>query len=152
MSPIRRTPAVAALLAAAMAAAAAQDRPLVTFTKRTLATEFRCEGAAAADFDNDGHPDLVAGPRLWFGPSFERTLDLYPPKTFDPKGYSDNFFAFPADLDQDGWIDIVNVGFPGKDAAWLRNPGRADAAWTRRNRISSPAGGCWRKARSAIDC
>ena len=34
-------------------------------------------------------------------------------------------------MDQDGWMDIIQFAFPGKEVFWYRNPGRTTEAWTR---------------------
>ncbi|MBI2299407.1 MAG: VCBS repeat-containing protein [Armatimonadetes bacterium] len=49
----------------------------------------------------------------------------------DPHGYSDYFLCFAEDIDGDGWLDLVNVGFPGSQTAWYRNPGQAGGLWER---------------------
>ena len=99
------------------------------FERLTLATEFLCEGASAADLDRDGDMDVVSGPYWYPGPDFAERRELYPPQAFDPVGYSDNFFAFPRDLDRDGWTDLLFVGFPGEQAFWLVNPRGASGHW-----------------------
>lgn len=100
---------------------------LRTFEKTQLSTKFFCEGATIGDLDGDGHPDLIAGPYWYAGPTFTTAREIYTPKEFDPAGYSDNFFAFTHDFDADGWLDILFIGFPGKQATWYRNPGQHDA-------------------------
>jgi hypothetical protein len=111
----------------------------VAFEKRTLTETFMAEGCAIADFDRDGHADLTASNRIWFGPDFARTIDFTPPadnpsgpaKTpYDPaRGYSDYFLSFAHDFDGDGWSDILVYGFPGEAVRLYRNPlGHADAA------------------------
>ncbi|MEK7865993.1 MAG: PVC-type heme-binding CxxCH protein [Planctomycetota bacterium] len=119
---------LALLLAAPALAQTAWD-------KVTLSQEFTCEGAAIGDIDHDGHADVVAGPWWHAGPEFTERHALYEAHAFDPHGYSDAFFAWTHDVDQDGALDVVVVGFPGKEASWLRNPGlsatRRDGAWKR---------------------
>jgi hypothetical protein len=101
------------------------------FDRVVLHTEFYSEGAAYGDFDRDGATDVVAGPYWYAGPSFTERHELYAPVAFDPKGYSDNFFAWARDFNADGWLDVLVVGFPGRQAAWFENPRAADARWPR---------------------
>ncbi|MCP3915419.1 MAG: DUF1080 domain-containing protein [bacterium] len=113
---------------ALLGAAPIQDIP---FRRIELSGDFTCEGASFADLDGDGNGDVVAGPYWYAGPDFDERREIYEPKTFDPLAYSDNFFAFPHDFDADGWIDVLFVGFPGKEAFWVRNPRGAERHWER---------------------
>lgn len=99
----------------------------VVFKKQVLTQEFFAEGAAAGDFDNDGEGDVVAGPWIYWGPSFQEKTAIYDPKPYSVNGYSDNFFAFTGDVNSDGQLDIVYVGFPGAPGWWQMNPGPAAA-------------------------
>ena len=109
----------------------APDGAGIAFERRRLSDVFFSEGANTADFDRDGHGDVVSGPYWYAGPDFERRHAVYGPEAFDPARYSDNFFAWPRDFDGDGWTDVLFVGFPGKEAAWYRNPGKPDQPWQR---------------------
>jgi putative membrane-bound dehydrogenase-like protein len=131
LSPACRCALGFAALLAADVARTAQSR---SFERIVLSKDFLCEGASFADLDRDGQGDVIAGPYWYRGPDFRERRELYPPKTFDPAGYSDNFFAFPYDFDGDGWTDVLFVGFPGQEAAWYRNPAAKLAeggAWQR---------------------
>jgi hypothetical protein len=71
----------------------------------------------------------VAGP-FWFeGPDFEKRHEYRPPKTFDPKNYSDNFLTFTGDFNGDDWTDVLCVPFPGRKGYWYENPAGREGHW-----------------------
>lgn len=111
------------LLLAPLAAAAGD------WSKLTLSREFFSEGGTFGDLNRDGVPDIISGPYWYEGPGFEKQHELYAAVPFDPMKYSDNFFAFVEDFNADGWNDVLIIGFPGKDASWLENPGTSGGAW-----------------------
>jgi putative membrane-bound dehydrogenase-like protein len=100
-----------------------------SFERRQLTEQFTCEGATAADIDKDGHVDLIAGPYWYAGPEFTKRSEIYPPQAFDINGYSDNFVAFAHDFNGDQWLDVLVIGFPGKDARWYENPKTQEGHW-----------------------
>ena len=112
------------------ATASAADNVLHTFTKSRLSEQFFSEGACVGDFNQDGVGDVASGPYWYAGPDFSKKSIIYQPKPFDPKGYSDNFFAYTYDFNGDKRDDVLVLGFPGKDASWFENSGN-DQPWTR---------------------
>ncbi|MBC8132087.1 MAG: VCBS repeat-containing protein, partial [Deltaproteobacteria bacterium] len=110
--------------------ASAADNVLHTFAKSRLSDQFFSEGAAFGDFNQDGVGDVASGPYWYAGPDFTKKSIIYQPKPFDPKGYSDNFFAYTYDFNGDKRDDVLVLGFPGKDASWFENPGN-DMQWKR---------------------
>lgn len=135
----REAEAMPGLEAEAKAAAAAIEQKLPKaaaklreFDKQTLSERFVAEGCALADFDHDGHVDVVAGWSIWYGPEFTRRADYTPPannpsgmtKTpYDPAtGYSDYFLMFAHDFTGDSWADILVYGLPGEPAYVFVNP------------------------------
>ena len=138
------TPPIAALLLAGLAPAATPaDGPAVdpaddSANWRTvrLTDAFTAEGAAAADFDGDGHADLAVGPYLYRGPDWVDRVEYKPPASYSPLVYSEEFVTAAADLSGDGLPDLVSVGFPGKETVWFENPGpdrdyRSKGHWPR---------------------
>jgi putative membrane-bound dehydrogenase-like protein len=129
----RRSVALVGLLttvALATAPTTAQDP--TAFDVVRLSDAFLAEGAAVGDLDRDGHLDLVAGTSVWLGPDQTRRVDLGDVLEVDPLEYSSHFLSWVEDVDGDGWPDVVTVGFPGREARWLRNPGGplGESAWS----------------------
>ncbi len=102
---------------------------LRTFRKQCLSETFYSEGANFGDFNRDGHNDIVSGPYWYEGPAFTERHELYEPVASDPLNYSDSFFAFIHDFDQDSWPDVLEIGFPGRQARWYQNPGEEERRW-----------------------
>lgn len=102
-----------------------------TFEKIQLSETFYAEGAGIGDINQDGHADVVAGPYWYAGPDFKQKKQIYEPKTFDPRNYSDNFIIRLQDLNGDGRKDILKIGFPGEAAYWYENSTGGDQYWNR---------------------
>lgn len=125
---------------------------LHTFKKIQLHDQFWSEGANFGDLNKDGVNDFIAGPWWWEGPAFTNRHEFYPAKTTfklqltpmttatvpgfegtlgNKNTYSDNFFVWVLDFNQDTWNDILIIGFPGKDTSWFENPKGKGGHWTR---------------------
>jgi hypothetical protein len=123
-----------------------------TFKRIQLHDQFWSAGANFGDLNNDGVNDVIAGPWWWAGPDFGKRHEYYPATTtFQLKlgpmttvtvpgfegtlgrenKYSDNFFVWTYDFNDDKWNDILVVGFPGRDTSWFENPRGRDTHWTR---------------------
>lgn len=66
-------------------------------------------GATAADFNNDGHLDIVAGPYLYYGPEFERFREIFVAVAKSPSTeYPEINHQFAHDVNSDGWMDVIS--------------------------------------------
>ncbi|MCA9012893.1 MAG: VCBS repeat-containing protein, partial [Planctomycetaceae bacterium] len=95
-----------------------------SFHRQTLSDVYYSEGIAAGDLDGDRTADIVCGPWWYQGPDYTAKHEIYPAVPQDRNGYADNFFSWVHDFDQDGWNDVLVVGFPGTPGFVYRNPGR----------------------------
>jgi hypothetical protein len=116
--------------------APARDADTIKWKKITLSRDFVSEGANFGDFNHDGKVDVVSGPYWYEGPDFTSRHEFTKPEPkLNPDGqYSHNFFAYSYSFKNDGWDDILIIGFPGEDTSWYENPrGKptADGHWAR---------------------
>jgi hypothetical protein len=99
------------------------------FRKHTLTTDFISEGVAVGDVNRDKKMDVIAGAYWFEAPGWKRH-ELAPGKVFDgAKEYSNSFLNFSMDVNQDGWIDLIWIDFPGKAAHWYENPKNKPGHW-----------------------
>jgi hypothetical protein len=107
---------------------ARKETTLVRWKKITLDRDFRSEGVAVADVNKDGKPDILIGD-VWFEAPDWKMHVIRQDKKIDLLVYSETFACFADDVNGDGWPDLITVGFPGKAATWLENPGGKGGPW-----------------------
>jgi hypothetical protein len=112
--------AVTGLVLTAMALAAEAPQS-VSWSKRHLLTGPH-ENAAVADFNRDGHLDIVSGPYIFEGPNF--AARPYRSNHLAPDYMRENS-VHPYDVDGDGWVDIIAGGWREDGIYWYKNPGDA---------------------------
>jgi hypothetical protein len=101
----------------------------VAFSKQVLTNEFIAEGVAVGDVNKDGKTDILAGAYWFEAPGWEKHELAEPQKFFYDKGYSNAFVSQTMDVNLDGWLDFVRIGFPGKEALWFENPKKKAGHW-----------------------
>ena len=90
---------------------------------------FRSEGVTAFDVNHDGKLDVVTGD-VWYSSPDGKMHEIRNPGTFDgAKGYSQSFACFNYDINQDGWSDLICIGFPGVPCHWYENPKNEPGHW-----------------------
>ena len=116
---------VLTIVLALAATAAAGD---VRFKKIVLDKAFRAEGVATADVNHDGKRDVMTG-EVWYAAPDWTMHEQIKPGTYQPKGYSQCFNNWAADVNGDGWVDSIVVKWPGKEVVWRENPQNKPGHW-----------------------
>ena len=111
---------LAAIVCLAFFASAQAEPPTVQFSKRCLMVNMN-ESCAVADVNKDGQPDIISGTHWYAAPDFiPRPLRDIP---IFGGIYLANNGDHPYDVNSDGWVDVISVGWMDKEIAWYENPG-----------------------------
>jgi len=123
----RHTLALVGAFAGAYTLIAAQSRPPdVPFSVRMIDGGAN-ETVAFADINNDRRLDIVSGDAWYEAPAWTRRKI----RDLNWNGqYVDNFSDVPIDVDEDGYIDVVQFGYFSNSIVWARNPGKGTGPWT----------------------
>jgi FG-GAP-like repeat len=101
----------------------------VHWQRINLDKTFRSEGVTAFDVNHDGKVDVIAGDVWYEAPDWKMHEIRTPGKYIFDKGYADSFCNFSYDVNGDGWVDQICIGFPGADFHWYENPKNAPGHW-----------------------
>jgi hypothetical protein len=121
-----------AFLRAASPTFAGENGPPISWKKTVIEDKFRSEGVAIADVNKDGKLDVLIGDSWYEAPTWKKE-DIRKPGNFGDglHGYSECMTCWTDDINGDGWVDQIVVGFPGKPAAWYENPKGKSGYWPR---------------------
>lgn len=105
------------------------DTP-VSWKKTVVDPRFRAEGAAVADVNKDGKPDILVGDFWYEAPAWNPREIRKPLELGDgSNSFSEAFLCFADDFNGDEWPDLLVIGFPGAAAKWYENPQNKPGHW-----------------------
>ena len=90
----------------------------ITWKKTVVDKIFRSEGVAIADVNRDGKMDVLAGD-VWYEAPDWKVHEIRKPEEYGDgsgpgrKGYSRSFACWAADVNNDGWTDLIVIGTHG---------------------------------------
>jgi len=86
--------------------------------------------AAAGDFNHDGVMDVTAGNKIYFGPNFTESREIYLAQMFNPaKDFTPAMVNFAFDYTGDGWDDVLVV--ESRPTVLYVNPKGVSRRWDR---------------------
>ena len=107
------------------------QKTTISFKKQVLFSAFEeyiSEGVATGDVNKDGRLDVMAG-TFWFEAPDWKRHELDVPEIHSIGGYGNSFLNYSMDVNGDGWIDMIRIGFPSKEARWYENPKNKKGHW-----------------------
>lgn len=120
------------VLASGLLARAAEPAANITWKKTVIDKAFRSEGVAIADVNQDGKMDILTG-EVWYEAPDWKSHRIREGKEDYRDGeknvYSQSFACWTEDLNSDGWLDLIVIGFPGAPCHWYENPRNKPGLW-----------------------
>lgn len=118
------------ILALPLSLQAADPTTPITWKKTIVDRKFRSEGVGVADVNKDGKMDIIVGDVWYEAPDWKMHEIRKVGDYGDGAGrYSDSFACFPGDFNNDGWVDVIVIPFPGKECYWYENPKGEPGHW-----------------------
>ncbi len=132
-----KTQLILLLVLLVMLSAVPASAKQVQFKKIIVDKTFRSEGVAVGDVNRDGKPDILAGD-VWYAAPDWKMHEIRPVGQYDgSKSYSQCFANFAQDINGDGWVDSIIIGYPGEPCWWYENPKNKPGHWEKRMVVDS---------------
>ena len=126
MHRIARLPLAVVASLIPVVALSSTEQPTPAFKVRAI-DAVQSETVAVADLNNDRRLDIISAESWYEAPNWTK----HPLRSINrASGYVDDFSDLPVDVDGDGYIDIVQIGYFARKLEWLKNPGSSGGAWT----------------------
>jgi len=94
-----------------------EEKTSSNFRKQQISDFYYSMTAAAADFNKDGHTDIVSGPYIYYGPDYTKRREISLAESTSPStSFNEWWCEYAADFNGDGWPDIVNITYGGANA------------------------------------
>ncbi len=106
----------------------------IRWKKTVVDKVFRSEGVAIADVNRDGKMDILTGD-VWYEAPDWKMHEIRKPGQYGDgsgpgrEGYSRSFACWAADINHDGWPDLIVIGWPGDPCHWYENPQGKSGHW-----------------------
>lgn len=84
-----------------------KEQTSTRFQVQQISDMYYSWSSAAADFNKDGIPDIVAGPYIYYGPDYTRFREIFPAFAYNPsKEFTEVNCQYAYDFNNDGWTDV----------------------------------------------
>jgi Domain of Unknown Function (DUF1080) len=104
------------------------------FRKQTINDFYYGWGQAVADFNQDGHLDIISGPFLFYGPDFTKFREVFRGEATNPTNdfAMDSHEEFAGNFTGSGSPDLITVKFGGGHCVYLYvNPKGENRTWAK---------------------
>ncbi len=91
-----------------------------SFKMHVINADSKFEAAGVLDVNRDGKLDIFSGGFWYEAPDWKKHFVREVPEQDE---YYVDFAALPADVDGDGWTDIIDAAWHNKSVFWIKNPG-----------------------------
>lgn len=85
-----------------------EEKTAGRFRVQRISDMYYSWSAASADFNKDGIMDIVAGPYIYFGPTYTSYREIFPGFPYNPyKDFTEVNCQYTYDFNSDGWPDVL---------------------------------------------